>query len=114
MPSARPDTPIISEIDNCTEGKPGAQAPRQRASSRSGWTPGQRPGSRTRSRIRRSGGFGRAGVIGTLDDVLSELEARSRPKGGVGGFTSGVPSIGAESTVGLADLTLARPLIHSR
>jgi type I restriction enzyme S subunit len=34
-------------------------------------------------------------------DVLSELETGGRPKGGVSGYTTGIPSIGAESIVGL-------------
>ncbi|MCT0224112.1 restriction endonuclease subunit S [Synechococcus sp. CS-1328] len=34
-----------------------------------------------------------------LDSVLAVLETGGRPKGGVGGITSGVPSIGAESIV---------------
>jgi type I restriction enzyme S subunit len=36
-----------------------------------------------------------------LREVLSELEAGGRPKGGVSGYRFGVPSIGAESIVGL-------------
>jgi type I restriction enzyme S subunit len=36
-----------------------------------------------------------------LDDVLDELETGGRPKGGVSGFTHGIPSVGAESIVGL-------------
>ena len=36
-----------------------------------------------------------------LEDVLAELETGGRPKGGVSEFTTGVPSIGAESIVGL-------------
>src|SRR5205814_1013853 len=36
-----------------------------------------------------------------LEEVLSELETGGRPKGGVSGYTFGVPSIGAESIVGL-------------
>ena len=35
----------------------------------------------------------------TLDNVLAVLETGGRPKGGVAGITSGVPSIGAESIV---------------
>ena len=38
---------------------------------------------------------------GTLENILCELETGSRPKGGVSGITNGVPSIGAESIVGL-------------
>jgi type I restriction enzyme S subunit len=36
-----------------------------------------------------------------LEEVLSELETGGRPKGGVSGYTFGVPSVGAESIVGL-------------
>ena len=39
--------------------------------------------------------------IGTLEGILVELETGGRPKGGVATFTAGVPSIGAESIVGL-------------
>lgn len=35
----------------------------------------------------------------TLGDVLETLETGARPRGGVAGFTDGVPSIGAESIV---------------
>jgi type I restriction enzyme S subunit len=38
-----------------------------------------------------------------LGDVLSLIETGSRPKGGVGGILSGVPSIGAESIDGLGN-----------
>jgi len=37
----------------------------------------------------------------TLDSVLAELEAGSRPAGGVGEIDEGVPSIGAENILGL-------------
>jgi type I restriction enzyme S subunit len=37
--------------------------------------------------------------VATLDNVLAVLETGGRPKGGVAGITSGVPSIGAESIV---------------
>jgi len=39
--------------------------------------------------------------VGTLESVLSELEVGGRPRGGVSSYTEGVPSIGAESIVGL-------------
>lgn len=39
--------------------------------------------------------------VGALQDVLAELEVGGRPKGGVAAYTQGVPSIGAESIVGL-------------
>lgn len=38
----------------------------------------------------------------TLGDELNVLETGSRPKGGVSTYTSGIPSVGAESIVGLA------------
>jgi type I restriction enzyme S subunit len=34
--------------------------------------------------------------VTALEKVLAVLETGGRPKGGVGGITSGVPSIGAE------------------
>jgi type I restriction enzyme, S subunit len=39
--------------------------------------------------------------VKALNDVLTELETGGRPKGGVSGYTSGIPSVGAESIVGL-------------
>jgi len=39
--------------------------------------------------------------VSVLGNVLSELEIGGRPKGGVSGYTTGTPSIGAESIVGL-------------
>ena len=39
--------------------------------------------------------------VRALGDVLSELETGGRPKGGVSSYTTGTPSIGAESIVGL-------------
>ena len=39
--------------------------------------------------------------VGALQDVLAEIEVGGRPKGGVAAYTEGVPSIGAESIVGL-------------
>ena len=39
--------------------------------------------------------------VGCLIDVIDELETGSRPRGGVSKYKSGVPSIGAESIVGL-------------
>ena len=38
---------------------------------------------------------------GVLEQVLAELEVGGRPKGGVAAYADGVPSIGAESIVGL-------------
>jgi type I restriction enzyme S subunit len=40
-------------------------------------------------------------TVTNLQEVLSELETGGRPKGGVAKYTTGVPSIGAESIVGL-------------
>ena len=39
--------------------------------------------------------------LAVLDEVLGELETGRRPKGGVSGYTYGVPSVGAENIVGL-------------
>ena len=39
--------------------------------------------------------------VDVLESVLVELEVGGRPKGGISGYTKGVPSIGAESIVGL-------------
>ena len=39
--------------------------------------------------------------VKALNDVLSELETGGRPKGGVSGYATGTPSVGAESIVGL-------------
>ncbi len=39
--------------------------------------------------------------VDALESALVELEVGGRPKGGVPGYTDGVPSIGAESIVGL-------------
>lgn len=39
--------------------------------------------------------------VRALNDVLSELETGGRPKGGVAGYATGTPSVGAESIVGL-------------
>ena len=39
--------------------------------------------------------------VGAIDDVLSEIETGNRPKGGVAGVESGIPSIGAENVLGL-------------
>jgi type I restriction enzyme S subunit len=39
--------------------------------------------------------------VHTLEKALSDLEVGGRPKGGVSGYIEGVPSIGAESIVGL-------------
>ena len=39
--------------------------------------------------------------VHALGNALGELEVGGRPKGGVSGYTEGVPSIGAESIVGL-------------
>ena len=39
--------------------------------------------------------------VKTLNDLLSELETGGRPKGGVSGYATGTPSVGAESIVDL-------------
>jgi type I restriction enzyme S subunit len=39
--------------------------------------------------------------IASLESVLSEIETGGRPKGGVANYSAGIPSIGAESIVGL-------------
>ncbi|MCX7423793.1 MAG: restriction endonuclease subunit S [Planctomycetia bacterium] len=46
--------------------------------------------------------------VGVLEDVLSVIETGSRPKGGVGGISFGVPSIGAESIVGLGKFNFGK------
>jgi type I restriction enzyme S subunit len=46
--------------------------------------------------------------VGVLEDVLEEIETGGRPKGGVSGYLSGVPSIGAESIVGLGVFDYAK------
>ena len=46
--------------------------------------------------------------VTTLDNVLSVLETGGRPKGGVGGIMSGVPSIGAESIVSIGVFDFAK------
>lgn len=43
-----------------------------------------------------------AWIMTTLEDAVSVLETGSRPKGGIKGIDSGVPSIGAENIFGLA------------
>jgi type I restriction enzyme S subunit len=40
---------------------------------------------------------------GTLRDVLSELDSGSRPKGGISTYLKGIPSIGAESILGVGN-----------
>ncbi|WP_410514048.1 restriction endonuclease subunit S [Paenibacillus sp. BR2-3] len=39
--------------------------------------------------------------VGRLEEVLSEIEAGNRPKGGAGNLEYGIPSIGAENILGL-------------
>jgi len=46
--------------------------------------------------------------ITTLETALSVLEVGGRPKGGVGGITSGIPSIGAESIVGIGQFDFGK------
>lgn len=43
-----------------------------------------------------------------LGDVVKELETGSRPKGGVSGYSTGVPSVGAESIVGIGKFDFAK------
>jgi type I restriction enzyme S subunit len=43
-----------------------------------------------------------------IEDLLGELETGGRPKGGVSGYTDGVPSVGAESIVGLGKFDYAK------
>jgi len=45
---------------------------------------------------------------GTLSEVLSELETGGRPNGGVRNIRNGVPSIGAESIVGLGTFDFSK------
>jgi type I restriction enzyme S subunit len=46
--------------------------------------------------------------VTTLENVLSTLEIGGRPKGGVGGIMNGIPSIGAESIVGIGQFDFAK------
>ncbi|MGH7995018.1 MAG: restriction endonuclease subunit S [Opitutaceae bacterium] len=46
--------------------------------------------------------------VTTLETTLSVLETGGRPKGGVGGITTGVPSIGAESIVGIGQFDFGK------
>jgi type I restriction enzyme, S subunit len=39
--------------------------------------------------------------VGCLEEVLTEIETGSRPKGGVSAYAAGVPSVGAENILGL-------------
>jgi len=43
-----------------------------------------------------------------MEEVLDELETGGRPKGGVSGYAFGVPSVGAESIVGLGKFDYAK------
>src|SRR5208282_3289578 len=43
-----------------------------------------------------------------LEEVLDEIETGGRPKGGVSSYTSGIPSVGAESIVGLGQFDYAK------
>ena len=51
--------------------------------------------------------------VHTLENVLSELEVGGRPKGGVSGYTEGVPSIGAESIIGTRNLQLRQDEVRA-
>jgi type I restriction enzyme S subunit len=46
--------------------------------------------------------------VAVLENVLEVIETGGRPKGGVSGYLSGVPSIGAESVVGLGVFDYAK------
>jgi type I restriction enzyme S subunit len=46
--------------------------------------------------------------VTTLETTLSVLEVGGRPKGGVGGIISGIPSIGAESIVGVGQFDFGK------
>lgn len=54
------------------------------------------------------GGIPRGWKLVPLVEVLAELEVGGRPKGGVAAYTEGVPSIGAESIVGLGIFDYAK------
>jgi type I restriction enzyme S subunit len=45
---------------------------------------------------------------GKLEELIGELETGSRPKGGVGMFTDGIPSIGAESITRIGEYDYAK------
>jgi len=47
--------------------------------------------------------------VGVLEDALDLLETGSRPRGGVRGILTGVPSIGAESIVGIGQFDFSKP-----
>ena len=46
--------------------------------------------------------------VSTLEATLSVLETGGRPKGGVGGITIGIPSIGAESIIGIGQFDFSK------
>jgi len=46
--------------------------------------------------------------VGKLEKIIGELETGSRPKGGVGRFTEGVPSIGAESITRIGEFDYSK------
>jgi type I restriction enzyme S subunit len=46
--------------------------------------------------------------VAPLEDVLTEIEVGTRPRGGVSKYKTGVPSIGAESIVGLGQFDYAK------
>ncbi|HAS6938033.1 TPA: restriction endonuclease subunit S [Vibrio vulnificus] len=49
-----------------------------------------------------------------LGDHLNVLQTGSRPKGGVGGITEGVPSVGAENILGVGNYTYGKEKFVSR
>ena len=50
----------------------------------------------------------RAWEVGRLGDCLTVIETGKRPKGGVAKFTSGIPSVGAESIVGIGQFDFSK------
>jgi type I restriction enzyme S subunit len=52
--------------------------------------------------------------VDQLGDHLSVLQTGSRPKGGVGGITEGVPSVGAENILGVGNYTYGKEKFVSR
>lgn len=52
--------------------------------------------------------------VGILDDVLSVMEAGSRPKGGIDPHERGVPSVGAENVIGLGQYDFGKEKFVTR
>lgn len=53
-------------------------------------------------------------IVDQLGDHLNVLQTGSRPKGGVGGITEGVPSVGAENILGVGNYTYGKEKFVSR